>query len=32
MFTNCGVNPDPQALGLKDIAVSTVENFTKLSQ
>jgi phosphate acetyltransferase len=30
MFTDCGVNPDPQTLGLKDIAVSTVENFKKL--
>jgi phosphate acetyltransferase len=30
MFTDCGVNPDPQALGLKDIAVSTVENFKKI--
>jgi phosphate acetyltransferase len=30
MFTDCGVNPDPQALGLKDIAVSTVANFKKL--
>ncbi|MDR1122808.1 MAG: phosphate acetyltransferase [Endomicrobium sp.] len=30
MFTDCGVNPDPQALGLKDIAVSTVTNFKKL--
>jgi phosphate acetyltransferase len=30
MFTDCGVNPDPQALGLKDIAISTVENFRKL--
>ncbi|MDR1086725.1 MAG: phosphate acetyltransferase [Endomicrobium sp.] len=30
MFTDCGVNPDPQALGLKDIAVLTVENFKKL--
>ncbi|MDR3196000.1 MAG: phosphate acetyltransferase [Endomicrobium sp.] len=30
MFTDCGVNPDPQALGLKDIAVSTVSNFKRL--
>ncbi|MDR3274485.1 MAG: phosphotransacetylase [Endomicrobium sp.] len=30
MFADCGVNPDPQALGLKDIAVSTVMNFKKL--
>jgi phosphate acetyltransferase len=30
MFTDCGVNPDPQALGLKDIAVSAVANFKKL--
>ncbi|MDR2351491.1 MAG: phosphotransacetylase [Endomicrobium sp.] len=30
MFADCGVNPDPQALGLKDIAVSTVANFKKL--
>jgi phosphate acetyltransferase len=30
MFSDCGVNPDPQALGLKDIAVSTVANFKKL--
>jgi phosphate acetyltransferase len=30
MFTDCGINPDPQALGLKDIAVSTVANFKKI--
>jgi phosphate acetyltransferase len=30
MFTDCAVNPDPQAAGLKDIAVSTVANFKKL--
>jgi phosphate acetyltransferase len=30
MFTDCAVNPDPNALGLKDIAVSTVKSFKKL--
>ena len=30
LFADCGVNPDPQALGLKDIAVSTIGNFQKL--
>jgi len=30
LFADCGVNPDPQALGLKDIAVATVGNFRKL--
>ncbi|BAG13826.1 phosphate acetyltransferase [Endomicrobiia bacterium] len=30
LFADCGVNPDPQVLGLKDIAVATVENFKKL--
>jgi phosphate acetyltransferase len=30
LFADCGVNPDPHALGLKDIAVATVENFKKL--
>jgi phosphate acetyltransferase len=30
IFTDCGVNPDPQKEGLKDIAVSTVANFKKL--
>ncbi|MDR2811800.1 MAG: phosphate acetyltransferase [Endomicrobium sp.] len=30
IFTDCGVNPDPNALGLKDIAVSTVASFKKL--
>jgi phosphate acetyltransferase len=30
LFADCAVNPDPQALGLKDIAVTTVENFKKL--
>jgi phosphate acetyltransferase len=30
LFADCGVNPDPQALDLKNIAVVTVENFKKL--
>jgi phosphate acetyltransferase len=30
MFTDCAVNPEPDALGLKDIAVSAVGNFKKL--
>ncbi|MDR2676882.1 MAG: phosphotransacetylase [Endomicrobium sp.] len=30
MFADCAVNPDPQSLGLKDIAISTVMNFKKL--
>jgi phosphate acetyltransferase len=30
MFADCAVNPNPNAFGLKDIAVSTVENFKKL--
>ncbi|MDR3071168.1 MAG: phosphate acetyltransferase [Endomicrobium sp.] len=30
IFTDCAVNPDPQALGLKDIATVTVDNFRKL--
>jgi phosphate acetyltransferase len=30
LFADCGVNPNPQALDLKDIAVVTVENFKKL--
>ncbi|GHT51177.1 phosphate acetyltransferase [Endomicrobiia bacterium] len=30
IFTDCAVNPDPNAFGLKDIVVSTVENFKKL--
>ncbi|GHT08515.1 phosphate acetyltransferase [Endomicrobiia bacterium] len=30
LFADCGVNPEPQVLGLKDIAVATVENFKKL--
>jgi phosphate acetyltransferase len=30
LFADCGVNPDPQALGLKDIAVATVGSFRKL--
>lgn len=30
LFADCGVNPDPAALGLKDIAVATVGNFQKL--
>jgi phosphate acetyltransferase len=29
MFADCAVNPEPNAFGLKDIAVSTVENFKK---
>jgi phosphate acetyltransferase len=29
LFADCAVNPDPQAFGLKDIAVTTVENFRK---
>jgi len=30
IFADCAVNPDPQAAGLKDIAVATVESFKKL--
>ncbi|MDR0800413.1 MAG: phosphotransacetylase [Endomicrobium sp.] len=30
LFADCGVNPDPQVPGLKDIAVTTVENFKRL--
>jgi phosphate acetyltransferase len=30
LFADCGVNPDPQALDLKDIAVATVQSFKKL--
>ncbi|AKL98647.1 phosphate acetyltransferase [Endomicrobium proavitum] len=30
LFADCGVNPDPDALGLKDISVSTAQNFKKL--
>ncbi|MDR3256333.1 MAG: phosphotransacetylase [Endomicrobium sp.] len=30
IFTDCAVNPDPQALGLKDIAVATIGNFKKI--
>jgi phosphate acetyltransferase len=30
IFADCAVNPDPQALGLKDITISTVINFRKL--
>jgi phosphate acetyltransferase len=30
MFADCAVNPNPNAFGLKDIAVSTVGNFKKL--
>ncbi|MDR3111677.1 MAG: phosphate acetyltransferase [Elusimicrobiota bacterium] len=29
-FADCGVNPEPQASGLRDIAVSTVKSFKKL--
>ncbi len=29
LFADCGVNPDPQALDLRDITVVTVENFKK---
>jgi len=30
LFADCGVNPDPMALGLRDIAVATINNFQKL--
>jgi len=30
LFADCAVNPDPQAAGLKDIAVATVGSFKKL--
>ncbi|MCL2144966.1 MAG: phosphate acetyltransferase [Endomicrobia bacterium] len=30
LFADCGVNPDPGALGLRDIAVATIGNFQKL--
>ena len=30
IFADCAVNPDPQAAGLKDIAVATVESFKRL--
>lgn len=30
LFADCGVNPDPDAQGLKDIAIATIGNFQKL--
>jgi len=30
LFADCGVNPDPSALGLKDIAISTIGSFQHL--
>ena len=30
LFADCGVNPDPSPLGLKDIANATVKSFKKL--
>ncbi|MCL1971926.1 MAG: phosphate acetyltransferase [Endomicrobia bacterium] len=30
LFADCGVNPDPSSLGLKDIANATVQSFKKL--
>ena len=30
LFADCGVNPNPDAAGLKDISVATAENFRKL--
>ncbi|MDR2665945.1 MAG: phosphotransacetylase [Endomicrobium sp.] len=30
IFADCAVNPDPQATGLKDIAIATVESFKRL--
>jgi phosphate acetyltransferase len=30
IFADCSVNPDPQALALKDIAIAAVGNFKKL--
>ncbi|MDR2860454.1 MAG: phosphate acetyltransferase [Elusimicrobiota bacterium] len=30
LFADCGVNPDPDAFGLKDIGISTVSSFNKL--
>ncbi|MDR0956253.1 MAG: phosphotransacetylase [Endomicrobium sp.] len=30
IFADCAVNPDPNALGLKDIVIATVGNFRKL--
>ena len=30
LFADCGVNPNPDAAGLKDIAVATSANFQKL--
>ncbi|MDR1522891.1 MAG: phosphate acetyltransferase [Endomicrobium sp.] len=31
MFADCAVNPEPQALGLQNIAVSTVDSYKKIS-
>jgi len=30
LFADCGVNPDPSPLGLKDIANATIKSFKKL--
>jgi phosphate acetyltransferase len=30
LFADCAVNPEPQSLGLKDIAIAAVGNFRKL--
>ncbi|MDR2709058.1 MAG: phosphotransacetylase, partial [Elusimicrobiota bacterium] len=30
LFADCGVNPDPDAMGLRDIGISTVASFNKL--
>jgi phosphate acetyltransferase len=30
IFADCGVNPDPQSIGLKDIVIATVGSFRKI--
>ncbi|MDR3281626.1 MAG: phosphotransacetylase [Endomicrobium sp.] len=30
IFADCGVNPEPQSIGLKDIVVATVKSFKKI--
>jgi phosphate acetyltransferase len=30
LFSDCAVNPSPESIGLKDIAISTIKNFKRL--